>query len=148
MFAQLSPVPVTPWVISLVDGDATLRRGRQLMLRSERYDVRSYATCAAVLADPNARASSCIVVDDEMPEMGGVDLIVFTGGVGENSPETRKEVCEGLEFMGVHFDRKINEGLRGENKIISAADSKVKVAVVPTNEELVIATDTYEIVNK
>ena len=81
-------------------------------------------------------------------EMGGVDLIVFTGGVGENSPETRKEVCEGLEFMGVHFDRKINEGLRGENKIISAADSKVKVAVVPTNEELVIATDTYEIVNK
>lgn len=75
MFAQLSPVPVTPWVISLVDGDATLRRGRQLMLRSERYDVRSYATCAAVLADPNARASSCIVVDDEMPEMGGVDLI-------------------------------------------------------------------------
>ena len=87
-------------------------------------------------------------VGEYAAEMGGVDLIVFTGGVGENSPETRKEVCEGLEFMGVHFDRKINEGLRGENKIISAADSKVKVAVVPTNEELVIATDTYEIVNK
>lgn len=74
-------------------------------------------------------------VGEYAAEMGGVDLIVFTGGVGENSPETRKEVCEGLEFMGVHFDRKINEGLRGENKIISAADSKVKVAVVPTNEE-------------
>lgn len=57
-------------------------------------------------------------VGEYAAEMGGVDLIVFTGGVGENSPETRKEVCEGLEFMGVHFDRKINEGLRGENKII------------------------------
>ena len=63
-------------------------------------------------------------VGEYAAEMGGVDLIVFTGGVGENSPETRKEVCEGLEFMGVHFDRKINEGLRGENKIISAADRR------------------------
>lgn len=80
-------------------------------------------------------------------EMGGLDLIVFTGGVGENSMETRLEVCEGLEFMGVRFDRKANEGVRGENKIISAPDSKVKIAVIATNEELVIATDTFEIVN-
>lgn len=79
-------------------------------------------------------------------EMGGVDLIVFTGGVGENSPETRKEVCEGLEFMGVHFDCKVNEGVRGKDHILSTPASKVKVAVIATNEELVIATDTYEIV--
>ena len=56
--------------------------------------------------------------------------------------ETRLEVCEGLEFMGVRFDRKANGEVRGENKIISAPDSKVKIAVIATNEELVIATDT------
>lgn len=81
-------------------------------------------------------------------EMGGVDLIVFTGGVGENSPLTRLEVCRDLEFMGVRFDEKTNDGLRGRDTILSLPDSRVKVAVIATNEELVIATDTYEIVNK
>lgn len=79
-------------------------------------------------------------------EMGGVDLIVFTGGVGENSCEMRESVCSGLEFMGVRFDKNANAGARGVDKILSAADSKVKVAVVATNEELVIATDTYNLV--
>lgn len=79
-------------------------------------------------------------------EMGGVDLIVFTGGVGENSCEMREAVCSGLEFMGVEFDKSANAGTRGVDKILSAPDSKVKVAVVPTNEELVIATDTYNLV--
>ncbi len=79
-------------------------------------------------------------------EMGGVDLIIFTGGVGENSCEMREEVCEGLEFMGVRFSPELNKGARGVNKILSAADSKVKVATIATNEELVIATDTYNLV--
>ncbi len=79
-------------------------------------------------------------------EMGGLDLIVFTGGVGENSSEMRQWVCEGLEFMGVRFDAAQNEGVRGVDKIISAADSKVKVAVIATDEELMIATDTYNLV--
>ncbi len=79
-------------------------------------------------------------------EMGGVDLIVFTGGVGENSPELRSYVCSGLEFLGLHFDDKANDGVRGQDKILSAVDSAVKVAVVATNEELVIASDTYNIV--
>ena len=79
-------------------------------------------------------------------EMGGVDLIVFTGGVGENSPEMRQFVCSDMEFMGLRFDQAANAGVRGKDKILSAADSKVKVAVVSTNEELVIASDTYEIV--
>jgi len=78
-------------------------------------------------------------------EMGGVDLIVFTGGVGENSKEMREWVCSGLEFMGVEFDREANE-VRGEDKLLSKPQSKVKVAVVATNEELVIATDTYNLV--
>ncbi len=79
-------------------------------------------------------------------EMGGVDLIVFTGGVGENSCEMREAVCSGLEFMGIKFDKSANAGARGVDKLLSAADSKVKIAVIPTNEELVIATDTYNLV--
>ena len=79
-------------------------------------------------------------------EMGGVDMIIFTGGVGENSCEMREAVCTGLEFMGVKFDPAANKGARGVNKILSASDSKVKVATIATNEELVIATDTYNLV--
>ena len=85
-------------------------------------------------------------VGEYAAEMGGVDLIVFTGGVGENSSELRETVCSGLEFMGVKFDREANRGVRGVDKILSAPDSKVKVAVIATNEELVIATDTYNLV--
>ena len=79
-------------------------------------------------------------------EMGGVDLIVFTGGVGENSSEMREAVCTGLEFMGVKFDAEANQGARGVNKLLSAADSKVKVSVIATDEEMMIATDTYNLV--
>ena len=79
-------------------------------------------------------------------EMGGVDLIVFTGGVGENSSEMREAVCSGLEFMGVEFDAGANRGVRGTDKILSAPASKVKVAVITTDEELMIATDTYHLV--
>lgn len=78
--------------------------------------------------------------------MGGVDVIIFTGGVGENDPATRMITTSELEFMGVKFDTAKNKGLRGKEAVISADDSKVKVMVVPTNEELVIALDTYEIV--
>lgn len=79
--------------------------------------------------------------------MGGVDVIVFSAGVGENSPETREAVCEGLEFIGVDFDKEANSGLRGKLKEITKPESRVKVLVVPTNEELVIAMDTIDIVN-
>ncbi|MFI3316490.1 MAG: acetate kinase [Rikenellaceae bacterium] len=77
--------------------------------------------------------------------MGGLDLIVFTGGVGENSDALRQQACEGLEFMGVHFNTELNRGLRGKDMILSTPDSKVKVVVYQTNEELVIATDTYNL---
>jgi acetate kinase len=78
--------------------------------------------------------------------MGGVDIVLFTGGVGENGWETREEVCKGLEFMGIEFDTTANTKLRGKEAIISKPGSKVMVMVVPTNEELVIAQDTYGIV--
>ena len=85
-------------------------------------------------------------VGEYAAEMGGVDLIIFTGGVGENSADLRAWVCSGLEFMGVKFDAEANKGARGVNKILSTPDSKVKVATIATNEELVIATDTYNLV--
>ena len=79
--------------------------------------------------------------------LGGVDIIVFTGGVGENQCNCRSEVCEGLEFMGVKVDLEKNK-VRGEEAVISTDDSKVKVVVIPTDEELMIASDTMAILNK
>jgi acetate kinase len=78
--------------------------------------------------------------------MGGVDVVIFTGGVGENGWETRQAVSSGLEFMGLEFDVEKNTKLRGKEAIISKPGSKVIIMVVPTNEELVIAQDTFEIV--
>ena len=78
--------------------------------------------------------------------MGGIDALVFTAGVGENSWIIREMVCEGLEFLGIKLDKKKNDGLRSREEIISTPDSKVAVLVIPTNEELVIARDTKEIV--
>ena len=79
--------------------------------------------------------------------MGGVDVIVWTAGVGENQISTRMEACSGLEFLGVKMDAEANN-CRGEEKLISAPDSKVQVWVVPTDEEIVIARDTMELVQK
>ncbi|MBR7115920.1 MAG: acetate kinase [Alistipes sp.] len=84
-------------------------------------------------------------VGEYAAEMGGVDLVIFTGGVGENSADLRRYVCHNMEFMGIKLDDAVNDVTRGENTIISTADSKVKVAVIATNEELVIATDTYNL---
>lgn len=79
--------------------------------------------------------------------MGGVDVIVFTGGVGENRDEIRQAACEGLEFLGVEFDAKTNAEIKfGKDGIISTPNSKVKVVVLPTDEELMIASDTLELV--
>ena len=78
--------------------------------------------------------------------LGGLDCLVFTAGVGENSPETRERVCESLEFLGVKLDAEKNK-VRGKEMLISTPDSKVAVWVIPTNEELMIAQDTAELVN-
>ncbi len=73
--------------------------------------------------------------------MGGVDAVIFTAGVGENDKVIRAMACEGLEFMGLKLDEAAND-VRGKETVISAADSKVKVLLIPTNEELMIAIDT------
>lgn len=77
--------------------------------------------------------------------LGGVDIIVFTGGVGENQLITRENICRQLEYLGVTFDAEANN-CRGKEVVISGADSKVKVVVIPTDEELMIAQDTAAIV--
>lgn len=80
-------------------------------------------------------------------EMGGIDIIVFTGGVGENQTGVRENVCRPLAFMGVELDNELNAKIRGSETVISTAASKVKVVVIPTDEELMIARDTEAIVN-
>ena len=77
--------------------------------------------------------------------MNGVDLIVFTGGIGENNVRLRRRVCENLTYLGVSFDYDANV-IAGEDVMITLPDSKVKVAAITTNEELMIARDTMNIV--
>lgn len=81
-------------------------------------------------------------------EMGGVDIIVFTGGVGENQTGVRENVCAPLAFMGVEIDKELNARTRGTETVISTAASRVKVCVIPTDEELMIARDTQDIVSR
>ena len=78
--------------------------------------------------------------------MNGLDAVLFTGGIGENSDDLRADVCRNMEYLGIKLDEKANEGMRGRLCKISAPDSRVEVWVVPTNEELLIARDTKELV--
>lgn len=78
--------------------------------------------------------------------MNGVDLIVFTGGIGENDYLLRQKVCENMSYLGLELDKNVNTGLRGKDTVISAAGSKVRVMLITTDEEFVIASDTMRIV--
>ena len=100
--------------------------GAKLTLKKLTYDITKYIGAYAAV-------------------MNGVDLIVFTGGIGENNSRLRRRICENLTYLGVKFDYDANV-VRGEDTIISLPDSKVKVALITTNEELMIARDTMEIV--
>ena len=79
--------------------------------------------------------------------MNGVNMIVFAGGIGENADRVREAICKNFEYLGLQFDSEKNRGLRSQEAIISKPDSKVKVLVVPTNEELVIAQETVKVIN-
>ncbi len=106
------------------------------------------------IANGNERAASALkqyhyIIAQYIAKMAvalkGVDVLVFTAGVGENGPETRAEICDYLGFMGVKIDKEKNN-FRGQEKEISADDSKVKVWVIPTNEELMIAKETMNLI--
>ena len=79
--------------------------------------------------------------------MGGLDAVAFAGGIGENSPRVRREVCRGLEFLGLHLDEAKNAAKGGDDRIISSSDSKVAVLVVYTNEEIVVARETVRVLS-
>jgi len=80
--------------------------------------------------------------------MGGVDILIFTGGIGENSGSRREVICKDLEFLGIEVNKEVNIGVIGDEKVVSTKNSKTTVMVVPTNEELVIALDTKNIVEE
>ena len=80
--------------------------------------------------------------------LNGVDVIVFTGGVGENQTGTREVVCDGLSWMGIQIDKELNTKSRGKEVLLTTQESKVKVVVIPTDEEYMIASDTLDIVTK
>ena len=77
--------------------------------------------------------------------MGGCDIIVFTAGVGENQFEMREAVCKDMEYMGVKLDKELNRSIHSTEAVISTPDSEVTVVVIPTDEELMIATDTMNL---
>lgn len=111
----------------------------------------------AAIADGDKRAALAMnvynyrikkYVGEYAAALGGLDILVFTGGVGENQWGTRTAVCKDMEFMGIELDESRNTGMRGQEMVISAPGSKVTVMVVPTDEELTIAADTMEILGK
>ncbi len=102
---------------------------------------------ACQLALDKFRYETCKYIGSYAAALGGLDCLAFTAGVGENGPETRAEICKTLEFMGVKLDPERNR-VRGDEALISSDDSKVKVWVIPTNEELMIAQDTAELCAK
>ena len=101
----------------------------QLALDIQKYEIKKYVAAFAAA-------------------MGGVDAVLFTGGIGENDQNVRLGVCSDMEFMGIKIDPELNAKFSGQEHEISTPDSKVKVWIVPTNEELMIARDTLEIVSK
>ena len=77
-----------------------------------------------------------------------MDILVFTGGVGENQAITRSVVCKNMEYMGIELDEELNRSVRAKEVVISKPSSKVKVLIIPTDEELTIAKDTMQILGK
>ena len=111
----------------------------------------------AAAADGNAQAALALkmfayrckkYIGAYAAAMGGVDLVLFTGGIGENDAAMREAACQGLEFMGIEMDTAKNAGIHGQDALVSTPASKVKVVVVTTDEEKVIATDTLHIISK
>ena len=81
-----------------------------------------------------------------MAELNGADAIIFTAGLGENDDLFREMTCADMDYLGIKLDVEKNRGLRGKEADLSAPDSKVKILLIPTDEELMIARDTYDIV--
>ena len=108
------------------------------MLAAEQGNARALLALQVFISETRRHLGGLLV------ELGGADLIAFTGGIGENGVNVRSQVCSGLEELGVKLDAEANQSARGEAKI-SAADSRVEVWTVPTNEELIVARQTRQL---
>ncbi len=120
-------------------------------ISSDNRDVSSAAkegNKRAALTNQMLRYQAKKYVGAYMAAMNGADAILFTGGIGENDAPTREGICENMEFLGIKLDTEKNNSVRGTLAKISAPDSKVEIWVVPTNEELLIARDTLELISK
>ena len=149
-------------VLHLVDKEGGVERASDILnkesgllgvsgLSSDLRDVEAAAAKGserAILAIEMLTRSVKKYIASYAAVMGGVDAIIFTAGIGENSDTTRESSVGGLEFMGVKLDREKNKGLRGKEADISTPDSRVRILVVPTNEELMIARDTLMLTRK
>ena len=120
---------------------ARLRRKLTLELVAERAGI-SHATLVSI-----EKGASTVSIGAYAAAMNGLDAVIFTGGIGENAPNCREEVCENMEYLGIKIDKDVNN-FKGELKKISTPDSKVEVWVIPTNEELLIARDTLAMIQK
>ncbi|MGC2446344.1 MAG: acetate kinase, partial [Candidatus Sulfotelmatobacter sp.] len=85
-------------------------------------------------------------IGEYLAAMGGADAIVFTGGIGENSPDVRARICAQMEWAGLHLDAKKNQDTVGRERMISTDDSKLFAYAIPTDEELLIARDTVRVI--
>lgn len=120
-------------------------------ISSDRRDIQTAAASGnsrAILAEKVLSYGIKKYIGAYAAALNGVDMIVFTGGIGENSAETRAGVCTGLDYLGVKFDFEKNKEIHGKDAVISTSDSKVKVVVTTTDEELVIARDTMNLTKK
>ena len=129
-------------------------KGGLLGLSGVSNDLRDIQNAAA---DGNDRAQLAIdtfchgirsYIGGYYAELGGLDMLVFTGGIGEYSATVRRTVCQNLEHMGIMLDDTANDGCSGTMDVISAANSPVKIAVIPANEELILAKETYAHITK
>ena len=99
----------------------------------------------ALLADKLFIRRVCDYIGQYFVRLGGADLIIFSAGIGENSPEFRQKVIDEIApALGVEIDRELNKGLRGKEALLSTPTSKIKVALIPTDEEVMLARDAYK----
>jgi acetate kinase len=127
------PTTAVCWGLSGVSGDV-----RDLDQAAEQGNQQAQLALDVFVTETRRHLGGLLV------ELGGVDVLVFTGGIGENGVKIRNAVCAGLDELGIVLDHAANEGASGEAKI-SAAESRTEIWVVPTNEELIVARQTRQL---
>jgi CheY-like chemotaxis protein len=125
-------------LILVVEDDIPVRNLITITLKTHGYRYLTAGTGDGAVVEASSHNPDVVLLDLGLPDMDGVDVIAFTAGLGENGKSMRKAVCEHLSYLGIKIDDEANS-VRGKDIVISTPDSKVKVMVIPTNEELAIA---------